>query len=57
MKSCEISQSKNGPFSLACTDPYIGREYQSNSSGAETSLKYTCAKVEASCINRCSVHA
>ena len=31
MKSREISRSKIGPFSLACTDPYIGigREYQS----------------------------
>ena len=31
MKSREISRSKFGPFSLACTDPYIGigREYQS----------------------------
>ena len=30
MKSREISQSKIGPFSLACTDPYmgIGWEYQ-----------------------------
>ena len=24
MKSREISRSKIGPFSLACTDPYIG---------------------------------
>ena len=32
MKSREISRSKIGPFSLACTDPYIGIgwEYQSN---------------------------
>ena len=31
MKSREISRSKTGPFSLACTDPYIGIgwEYQS----------------------------
>ena len=31
MKSCEISESKIGPFSLACNDPYtgIGREKQS----------------------------
>ena len=31
MKSREISGSKIGPFSLACTDPYIGIgwEYQS----------------------------
>ena len=31
MKSREISRSKIGPFSLACTDPYIGIgwEYQS----------------------------
>ena len=31
MKSDEISRSKIGQFSLACTDPYIGigREYQS----------------------------
>ena len=31
MKSREISRSKIGPFSLACTDPYIdkGWEYQS----------------------------
>ena len=34
MKSHEISRSKIGPFSLACTDPYIGIgwEYQSNAS-------------------------
>ena len=33
MKSREISRSKIGPFSLACTDPYIGIgwEYQFNS--------------------------
>ena len=33
MKSREISWSKIGPFSLACTDPYIGIgwENQSNS--------------------------
>ena len=33
MKSREISRSKIGPFSLACTDPYIGIgwEYRSNS--------------------------
>ena len=32
MKSRQISRSKIGPFSLACTDPYIGIgcEYQSN---------------------------
>ena len=38
MKSREISRSKIGPFSLACTDPYtsIGWEYQSrNDSGAK----------------------
>ena len=31
MKSRETSRSKIGPFSLACTDPYIGIgwEYQS----------------------------
>ena len=31
MKSREISRSKIGPFSLACTDPYrgIGWEHQS----------------------------
>ena len=29
MRSREISRSKIGPFSLAYTDPYIGREYQS----------------------------
>ena len=31
MKSREISRSRTGPFSLACTDPYIGIgwEYQS----------------------------
>ena len=31
MKSRGISRSKIGPFSLACTDPYIGIgwEYQS----------------------------
>ena len=35
MKSREISRSKIGAFSLACTDPYmgIGWEYQSNSFG------------------------
>ena len=40
MKSREISRSKIGPFSLACTDPYIGIgwEYQSNSSSTETSF-------------------
>ena len=39
MKSREISRSKIGPFSLACTDPYIGIgwEYQSRTSvGTET---------------------
>ena len=32
MKSREISRSKIGPFSLVCTDPYIGIgwEYQSS---------------------------
>ena len=32
MKSWDISRSKIGPFSLACTDPYIGIgwEYQSS---------------------------
>ena len=32
MKSREISRSKIGPFTLACTDPYIGIgwEYQSS---------------------------
>ena len=32
MKSREMSRSKIGPFSLACTDSYIGIgwEYQSN---------------------------
>ena len=40
MKSREISRSKIGPFSLACTDPYIGIgwEYQSILM-AEVSLK------------------
>ena len=33
MKSREISRTKIGPFSLACTNPYIGIgwEYQSSS--------------------------
>ena len=33
MKSREIPRSKSGPFSLACTYPYIGIgwEYQSKS--------------------------
>ena len=37
MKSREISRSKIGPFSLACTDPYIGIgwEYQSTFSLVE----------------------
>ena len=37
MKSREISRSKIGPFSLACTDPYIGIgwEYQYNLSARE----------------------
>ena len=37
MKSREISLSKIGPFSLACTDPYIGIEweYQSTYSGIQ----------------------
>ena len=45
MKSREISRSKIGPFSLACTDPYIGIgwEYQSR---AETSEKFSA--------NRCT---
>ena len=40
MKSREISRSKIGPFSLACTDPYIGIgwEYQSNLPNAFKSL-------------------
>ena len=35
MKSRQISRSKIGPFSLACTDPYIGIgwEYQSKTNG------------------------
>ena len=32
MKSREISRSKTGPFSLACTDPYIGTEWEYQSS-------------------------
>ena len=32
MKSREISQSKIGPFSLACTDPYIGIGWECQSS-------------------------
>ena len=43
MKSREISRSKIGPFSLACTDPYIGIgwEYQSRVGGGgdETSTE------------------
>ena len=37
MTSREISRSKIGPFSLACTDPYmgIGWEYQSRISTGE----------------------
>ena len=40
MKSREISRSKMGPFSLACTDPYIGIgwEYQSK----DVIDQYTC---------------
>ena len=38
MKSREISRSKIGPFSLACTDPYIaiGWEYQSTQNDANS---------------------
>ena len=32
MKSREISRSKIGPFSLACTDPYIGIGWENQSS-------------------------
>ena len=37
MKSREISRSKTGPFSLACTDPYIGIgwEYQSKQTASQ----------------------
>ena len=31
MKSREISRSKIGPFSLACTDPYIGIWWENQS--------------------------
>ena len=31
MKSREISRSKIGPFSLACTDPYIGIGWENQS--------------------------
>ena len=41
MKSCEVSRSKIGPFSLACTDAYIGIgwEYQSRRSVAQNRQK------------------
>ena len=40
MKSREISRSKIGPFSLACTDPYIGIgwEYQSSMNQASYTI-------------------
>ena len=43
MKPREISGSKIGPFSLACTDPYIGIgwEYQSKYR-PNTPLKHFC---------------
>ena len=31
MKSREISRSEIGPFSLACTDPYIGIGWENQS--------------------------
>ena len=38
MKSREISRSKIGPISLACTDPYIGIGWENQSiSGGEES--------------------
>ena len=44
MKSRENSRSKTGPFSLDCTDPYIGIgwEYQSTGIG----LQYELEKLE-----------
>ena len=43
MKSREISRSKIGPFSLACTDPYkgIGWEYQSIPEGSQIEPLYS----------------
>ena len=40
MTSREISRSKIGPFSLACTDPYvgIGWEYQSKKHSFSTGV-------------------
>ena len=32
MKYRDISRSKKGPFSLACTDPYIGIGWENQSS-------------------------
>ena len=32
MKSSEISRSKFGPFLLVCTDPYIGKGWENQSS-------------------------
>ena len=34
MKSREISRSKIGPFSLACTDPYIGIGWENQSTSS-----------------------
>ena len=36
MKSHEISRSKIGPFSLACTDPYIGIGWENQSSSVRS---------------------
>ena len=35
LKSREISRSKTGPFSLACTDPYTGIVWENHSKGPQ----------------------
>ena len=44
MKSREISRSKIGPFSLTCTDPYIGIGWE-NQSMMEVSQNIVAAKI------------
>ena len=39
--SCEISRSKIGPFSLTCTDRYIGIGCENQSRGSSDSAKST----------------
>ena len=45
MKSREISRSKNGPFSLACTDPYIGIGWEYQSTGHSGMLNHLRPRV------------